>query len=282
MKNLLLYTTLLAVTGMANAAPVVYTDKTLYDNALVALGFSALHEGFEDTTVWGASRNTPATSVTSRGMLWSANYPENNIATSTVGGTAPEGLYAIYSSPHGKPDFVAGSGCDTAQDPNIPAECYQNAGLKVVSETGATLYAFGGQIFLNNTSAGAVTFLLDGVDIYGTTLDPDNLLRNGVSIDNVIIGDVVPWAFVGVIDEAGFLSAELREVTGKNSEASANVFMFSDDFTIGVTAVPVPAAFWLFGSGLLGIGIAGRNKRLKRVLPATADGDRRSAESTAP
>ena len=119
--------------------------------------------------------------------MWTSNYPQNNIATGTVGGSAPDGAFALYSLPHG---LTTDSGlyCDDAEDP-IPIECYQNDGLKVESETGDTLYAFGGRI--DTANSGKVTFLLDGVDINGNNTDNiDNWQREGDWADN--------WAFVGV------------------------------------------------------------------------------------
>jgi hypothetical protein len=71
------------------------------------------------------------------------------------------------------------------------------------------------------------------------------------------------WAFVGVIDTDGFLSAELRELRGKDFQ---QVLLFADDFTIGVTAVPVPAAIWLFGSGLIGLTAIARRKQTEKTL----------------
>ena len=53
--------------------------------------------------------------------------------------------------------------CDSAEDPNIPIECFQNDGLRVESETGDALYAFGGRF--DTANSGKVTFVLDGVDI---------------------------------------------------------------------------------------------------------------------
>jgi len=146
-----------------------------------------------------------------------------------VGGSAPAGVFAIYSLPHG---LTTDSGlyCDSAEDPNIPPECYQNDGLTIESGNGDTLYGFGGRI--DTANSGKVTFLLDGVDINGN--DSDNIgnwEREGDFSDN--------RDFVGVIDTDGFLSAELRELRGKGYQ---QVLLFADDFTIGVTPVPVPAA----------------------------------------
>ena len=112
--------------------------------------------------------------------------------------------------------------CDSAEDPNIPIECYQNDGLKVEAETGNTLHAFGGRI--DTANIGKVTFLLNGADINGNDTDNiDNWQHEGDLADN--------WAFVGVIDTKGFLSAELRELRGKDFQ---QVLLFADDFTIGI------------------------------------------------
>ena len=230
------------------AVPVVYTDEALYLSDLASLGYTVISESFEDDAVWAPSRTGSVPSVTSQGITWTSNYTENNIATGTVGGTAPDGEFAVYSLPHGM-TTDSGSYCDTAEDP-IPVECYQNDGLKVESETGDTLYAFGGLIETAND--GKVTFLLDGVDINAGPGNPDNELREGELADN--------WAFVGVIDTDGFQTAEIRELRGKDYQ---QVLLFADDFSIGVTAIPVPAAAWLFGSGLVGlIGLARRKTRV--------------------
>jgi hypothetical protein len=196
----------------------------LYRADLAALGYSTIHESFENGTVWADSRNTisnPGSTpvVISQGIVWTSNYLQNKIATGTVGGSAPDGAFAIYSLPHGM-TTDSGLYCDSAEDPCIPTECYQNDGLKVESETGDTLYAFGGRI--DTASSGKVTFLLDGFDINGNGTDNiDNWQREGDAADN--------WAFVGVIDTDGFLSAELRELRGKDSN---QVLLFCDSFTI--------------------------------------------------
>lgn len=252
MKKILTGTALLALAGITNAAPVIYTDEALYLADLASAGLSVIHESFEVGDVWGDSRNTidpgSTSAVTSQGIVWSSNYTQNNIATGGVGGSAPDGAFAIYSLPHGL-TTDSGSYCDSAEDPNIPIECFQNDGLKIVSESAGTLYAFGGRVD-SNTGIPKITFLLDGVDINANNTDNiDNWQREGDVAND--------WSFIGVIDADGFSSAELLELRGKDFQ---QVLLFADDFKIGVvSAVPVPAAAWLFGSGLLGlIGVARR------------------------
>ena len=120
--------------------------------------------------------------VISNGLAWTSNYVQNDLATGTVGGDAPDGSFALYSLPHGM-TTDSGSYCDTAEDPNIPIECFQNDGLAVESEAGAHLFAFGGKI--DTANSGKVTFLLDGVDINGNDSDNiDNWQREGDAADN--------------------------------------------------------------------------------------------------
>jgi hypothetical protein len=211
--------------GITHAAPIVYTNEAQYLADLAELGYSTIHESFEDSIVWADSRNSISSpgrtpTVTSQGIVWASNYPQNSIATGTVGGSAPDGAFAIYSLPHGM-TTDSGLYCDSAEDPDIPIECYQNDGLKVAAEAGDTLYAFGGRI--DTANSGKVTFLLDSVDINGNDTDNiDNWQREGEWAANS--------AFVGVLDTDGFLSAELRELRGKDFQ---QVLLFSDDFTIG-------------------------------------------------
>jgi hypothetical protein len=256
MKSTLIAAALLLLAGAASAAPVIYTSEALYLGDLTALAGSTVHESFENDIVWEDSRNSISSpgrtpTVTSQGIVWTSNYAQNSIATGTVGGSAPDGAFALYSLPHGM-TTDSGLYCDSAEDPDIPIECYQNDGIKVESERGATLFAFGGRI--DTANSGKVTFLLDGVDINGNDTDNiDNWQREGDLADS--------WTFVGVIDSDGFSSAELRELRGKDYQ---QVFLFTDDFTI---RVPEPAVPQLFGSALLAVlGLARRDRagRMKR------------------
>jgi len=126
---------LLILAGGTNAAPVVYTNETQFLAELANLGYTTVQESFEDGTVWAPSRNSivipgSTSSVTSQGITWRSNYTGNNIPTGDVGGSAPDGTYAIYSLPHGM-TTDSGLYCDSAEDPNTPSECYQNDLLNI-------------------------------------------------------------------------------------------------------------------------------------------------------
>jgi hypothetical protein len=258
---------LLMAANIVSAAPVVYTDEALFLADLATLEGSTLHESFEDEETWADSRTSnPGSSarVISNGLAWTSNYVQNNLATGTVGGSAPDGSFALYSLPHGM-TTDSGLYCDSAEDPDIPIECFQNDGLAVESEAGAPLFAFGGKI--DTANSGKVTFLLDGVDINGNDSDNvDNWQREGNAADN--------WSFAGVIDPEGFLSAELRELRGKDSQL---VFLFSDDFTI---QVPEPSTPLLYGIGLLTLlGIHGMRRLRFRKESLPSDPGRNSHRS---
>ena len=76
----------------------------------------------------------------------------------------------------------------------------------------------------------------NGVDINGNDTDNiDNWQREGDSADN--------WAFVGVIDTDGFLSAELRELRGKDWDqvrmALPSIFLDCKSLISGFLPSPV-------------------------------------------
>ena len=79
----------------------IYTDQANFLAALSEGSYVVIHESFEDETIWADSRNSisspgSTSAVTSQGILWTSNYSQNNIATGTVGGSAPDGTFAIY------------------------------------------------------------------------------------------------------------------------------------------------------------------------------------------
>lgn len=62
-------------------------------------------------------------------------------------------------------------------------------------------------------------------------------------------------------DVAGGITLALKVACGGVPGCTADVFFDNVSFQADVTAVPLPAAAWLFGSALLGLGAVARKKR---------------------
>ena len=242
MKNILTSIALLTVSSIANSA-TIYLDEDEYLNALAALGHDTIYESFEDDNVWVRS-STLTPSTTSQGLVWKSN--SFNSTTGTLGGSVVDGTYGFFSIPHGDTTDTGLFQCDEfdgeTADFNDP--CWQGDGWVVTSAKGETLYGIGG--WIDDSGIAKVTFLLDGVNV---NVDRDGELISG-------------WTFVGVIDTDGFNSVEILELRGTDADQK---LIFGDSFTIGVSAVPVPAAAWLFGSGLIGLTGIARRKEIKKI-----------------
>jgi len=137
------------------------------------------------------------------------------------------GTFGLYSIPNGDPDVVTDPTVCNVEI--IPEQCFLHDGFVGTSDGAGTLYGVGA--WINGTSGAEVTLFLDGVEV-------------GFGTDGIINS----WTFLGVTDTAGFNSFEFREINGKGLEL---LTIRADDASLGVSAVPVPAALWLFGSGLL-------------------------------
>jgi len=95
-----------------------------------------------------------------------------------------------------------------------------------------------------------------------------NLVSDGTvtleSWGNGVLVDFASLLIANNIDsQVGVTGAEIviNDQLIATSESGSGSFIAKKDFKIGVNPVPVPAAVWLFGSGLLGlVGIARRKK----------------------
>lgn len=94
-------------------------------------------------------------------------------------------------------------------------------------------------------------------------------LTSFTSVNNFV--SIEGWSFdlasLTIVDQtAGLLSLKgTGSLSGNNLDLTDAVFSFSttsmNSYSMTITAVPVPAAVWLFGSGLIGlIGVARRKK----------------------
>ncbi len=142
---------------------------------------------------------------------------------------------------------------------SVEAACDQviknaNIGIGVVNPFDTVTVSFD----LNNTAAaGGVAFIelfseLGG----GGTSKSEILLANGAGTNGwesfmftAVLGD----------DVSGGISLQLKAACGPVPGCTSEAYF--DNVSVTVEAVPVPAAVWLFGSGLLGlVGVARRKK----------------------
>jgi len=216
---------LCAIALNAQAQPVVYLDEAAFLDALASLGYSPVHEGFEDDATWedirGLAQAVPA--VSSQGLTWTSNNLTSNITTGE--GAARTGQYGFYSYPHG-----SYSNPDPGTDCLIPGDC--GDGFRGRTDD-AMLVAIGGWIDTNTPSAKIGLFQGDypdnPVDFGETCTPPDSENCS----DNAIIGTTPK--FFGVIDEAGFDRFEYRELEGKLEIDGGDIkLIFSDDFNFAM------------------------------------------------
>ena len=178
------------------AAPIWYTNETDFLNALVAQGYSAFHEGFEDDTAWGTVRSTivggsyTAPSINSQGVTWSSNNPNSGITTGP--GPARTGNWGFFELPHG--DYGNG---------------VTDGWLGLGDQS---MVAIGG--WIDGTYGGRIHLILDGNEL--------NPIDFGGG--NAVVG---PSQFFGVIDSDGFSTFEWRETEGTIGDQK---LIFADDF----------------------------------------------------
>jgi len=107
-------------------------------------------------------------------------------------------------------------------------------------------------------------------DIYDNMLDNTNSVPAGLEADvsfalgwnfTLAAGDLVTinLNLSDVLNTSGFYLQHTDNEVGSNFDLSESVYYWSD---LTISPVPVPAAIWLFGSGLVGlIGLGLRKKK---------------------
>jgi len=195
----------LSVSG-CSGGPQVYTCwvESSFLGKLAELGFTPLHEGFENDVVWGASRSPlKLPSVTSQGVMWT---PNNDISEVTTGpGPARSGDWGFWESPHGD---ATGGPFDPLRD-----------GFKGIWMEAGSFVGVGGWLTSNTGGGAKVQFVLDGIPA------PDFTDPNVTSAHR----------FFGVIDTTGFMEFEIAETEGVVEDQK---FIYGDDFLLAAS-VPV-------------------------------------------
>jgi len=214
-----------ALAAPAVAEQLVFIDEGAFLNALTAMGYAAVHEGFENDGDWGAVRssipggNFTAVSVISNGLTWSANNQSSEITTSS--GAALSGNWGLYSLPHGSyTDPDPGADCYT------PGECGDGwRGMALEGE----LIAIGGWVRTNTPYAAIGLYLSQYPDQpidFGETCNPPG--SGNCTANNVLD---TQYRFFGVIDTAGIPAFEFRELEGKLEIGGGDIkYIFGDDF----------------------------------------------------
>ena len=207
----LLFLLLMSMSGAVQSVITTYTDEATYLAALSS--YVRVSESFEDND-WNLVRSAilnPQTlpSITNLGLTWENRFPlDGDVTTGDGAGDVHHGNWLFYASPHGN----YGS---TILDCTIPGEC--SDGFTITSDTAGMLYGVGGWF----TGLGGAEFniYLDDVEVTGA----------GGSANNT-------WQFYGVIDTDGFSKVDIKESSGKTGDYN---FIWADDFTFGVTTLPL-------------------------------------------
>jgi len=189
-------------------AAVTYTDEAAYLDALVAAGYVATAEGFEENATWGGVRSTissgfaTAPSVKSQGITWRSRAAPSGITTGP--GAAHTGGWGVFSYPHGRPD---------------PTNHVRDG---LVATIVVPAYGVGGWLRGQGTSP--------QIQI---VLDRGMATERAIGVGGTLTG--VP-TFLGVVDSVPFDTFEIEELDGTYEDQN---FVFADDFTVGLSvAVP--------------------------------------------
>ena len=223
-KSLLLL--MLAVAApVVNAAPVFLGPTSYFafaDSPFSSLGFGYFHlENFEDSLL-----NTP-------GVVASAGTP-----------TGPGGLTDSVDADDGSIDGSGTNGHSIFGSGAIGITFTFDAG------TLGSLPTHVGIVWTDGAITNEVTF--EAFDSIGASLG--TIVAPGIG-DSSFTGGTSEDRFFGVIDPLGISAIHIFNSVMSGGGTGIEV----DHLQYGVALVPVPAAVWLFGSGLLGlIGVSRR------------------------
>lgn len=175
---------------------------------------------------------------------------------------------------------------DTIISDNISLSGYTEDGLKIsspgVSDVGVYAYSLDGSATgpmdkyfynANGTTQYATITASDGVDIFGLEFHLGhtyisipgagvvwetyrNNVLTGAGVFTATRGDVIGWS-----DAAGFDELRVGAADPAYTSFGQLSVLVIDDLNVQVSAVPLPAAAWLFGTGLLGLLGVARQRR---------------------
>ena len=219
-------------TGNAQAVTTTYTDQSAF---LTALSGSVNTLDFESV----AAGTTFSSGSALSGITFNYNFGGSLAVTdgNQFGGGGP------FDTTSGS-GFLGTDNSDLLIDDddfNLDLIATNAIGFSVITAEAPNISLFDDDIQL---TASGITALLDVDNVQQTLAD----------------GSLV--FFLGIInDSASFTIASI------DTPNSSGAFFYNIDDVVTTSAVPVPAAFWLFGSGLVGlISFSKRNTKQKSLL----------------
>jgi hypothetical protein len=176
-----------------------------------------------------------------------AQFP-NASGTQTIVTTNPSsGTYAAFLDPVTKP------GDNLIKQANV--------GIGLVNPGDVVTISFD---YRGTASAGGVIFAEFFSELSGGGTSAAEILTGGPLFPNADPNVWTTYSGTAIAgpDVSGGVTLQLKAGNGGDPNSLAQIYFDNASMTIDVAAVPVPAAVWLFGSGLVGlVGVARRKKK---------------------
>ena len=273
MKKTLLATSIVAAlgAGVSTSANAAFTALTAgsYSMSITSGCFAfgncqTLGTGdFTDNTAGEATFTTTATTAGTRGV-------GATVGSGTVGGTngtiefTLDGAGDMTITSYAQDSYLATAGgtffvdANGASGTSLMTGNIDGSGNVLFTPTGREGMAGAFQTSIGvaawNDSAKAAVLGWDAFST-GTTTNEAKGSSAAFSVTGSVLVDDGSGGWTGTLASTG-------NINGANWTGFNNV-QFSESFDVTITAVPVPAAAWLFGSGLLGlVGVARRRKSI--------------------
>lgn len=196
-------------------------------------------EGFESEQDWPSAGVTPNTlSYGGYELTWTGMV--NGASAPLVGNTTPSGV--SHSGARGM--YILGNSDWESVSGELDAGEFLGMGFWIRAHPGYPASGF--SLFLDNQQG------TQQVDLNGN--DPGS---------DYAFPSLTQYYFLGVLAESGekFNSFEIMSSTGTEQNIWVDDFTFLMDNPQPGREVPIPAAVWLLGSGLFGLGALRRAKR---------------------
>ena len=290
-----LYLDTMAVNGTATAGGSVKSYQVSFGQNVNALGGAkfAYSEVAGNVSAGTAATNGGSIHLNQSVIDGTANvgsqgtFSMKSNTSEAVGGVITSNAALPTSSATAAPLNITSTWSNLTQESTTLGGLAQTAGATVVSQYGGltltgtnakldvfnitstqlsgindfTLNAPTGATVVINVTGSSVSWTNSGYNLNGVTendvlfnfTNASSILFSGIGVEGSILATGATISGTGHLDGSIVASA-----------IKGNIQLNSDPFTGSVSAVPLPGAMLLFGSSLLGLGVAGARRRAKR------------------